>query len=73
MQKLKDMPCISTRIVAELLNKSEQYVRVGLQQGRLPFGVAVKTSSQWSYHISYNLLKDYIGEDIIKKYEESHT
>lgn len=70
--KLKDMPCIPTKIVAELLNKSEQYIRMGLQQERLPFGTAVKTSSQWSYHISYNLLKDYIGEDIIQKYEEKN-
>lgn len=42
MEKLKDMACIPTWIVAELLNKSEQYVRVGLQQNRLPFGTAVK-------------------------------
>lgn len=73
MEKLKDMACIPTWIVAELLNKSEQYVRVGLQQNRLPFGTAVKTSSQWSYHISYNLLKDYVGEERINSYEENKS
>ena len=29
-------------IAAKLMNKSKQFVRVGLQQGKLPFGYAVK-------------------------------
>lgn len=46
---------------AKKLNKSPEFVRVGLQLGRLPFGTAVKTSSKWSYHISEKLLNEYIG------------
>lgn len=46
---------------AAKLNKSEQFVRIGLQLGRLPFGTAVKTSSKWSYHISEKLFEEYIG------------
>lgn len=48
---------------ARMLGKSAQFVRIGLQREILPFGYAVKTSSQWSYHISPKLLNDYIGED----------
>ena len=48
---------------AQLLNKSEQFVRMGLQLERLPFGTAVKTSSKWSYHISDKLFYEYIGGD----------
>lgn len=48
--------------VAKILGKSEQFVRIGLQRNILPFGVAVKTSSKYSYHISPKLLKEYIGE-----------
>lgn len=68
--KLKDMEKIPIPIVADLLGKSQQYVRIGLQNQQLPIGSAVKMSSMWSYHISYELLKNYVGEERIKKYEE---
>lgn len=53
---------ISIKETAKILEKSESFIRVGLQQERLPFGVAVKMSSIWDYHISPKLLKEYIGE-----------
>lgn len=46
---------------AKLLGKSEQFVRVGLQHGVLPFGVAVKMSSKWTYLISEAKVYDYLG------------
>lgn len=46
---------------ARRLNKSQEFIRVGLQQERLPFGTAVKTSSRWSYHISESKFKEYVG------------
>lgn len=49
---------------AKLLNKSEQFVRIGLQRGVLPFGVAVKMSSKYTYHISKAKLEEYLGEEI---------
>lgn len=49
---------------AAKLNKSEQYIRIGLQRDRLPFGTAVQTSSKWSYHISEKLFNEYIGGDL---------
>lgn len=52
---------ISVKEAAEILNKSQQFVRVGLQRQVLPIGTAVKLSSKWTYHISPKLLEDYIG------------
>lgn len=72
MEKLKEMKTIPISVVADLLGKTQQYVRIGLQQQRLPIGSAVKMSSEWTYHISYELLKNYIGEERILKYENEN-
>ena len=45
---------------AKILNVSPQFVRIGLQQQRLPIGTAVKMSTRWTYHISEKKLKEYI-------------
>lgn len=48
---------------AKKLNKSEQYIRIGLQNERLPFGSAVKVSpKRWSYHISEEAFEKYLGK-----------
>ena len=49
---------------AEILNVSPHFVRVAMQQGKLPIGTAIKMSSIWTYHISEKLLHDYCGKDI---------
>ena len=49
---------------AKLLGKSEQFVRIGLQRGVLPFGYAVKMSSKWCYHISDHQIYEYLGKVI---------
>jgi hypothetical protein len=46
---------------AELFEVSEQFIRLGLQRGELPFGHAVKMSSRWSYHISRHKVYQYLG------------
>ena len=56
---------ISIKEAAKLLGKSEMFVRIGLQRGILPIGVAVKTSTKYTYHISPKLLEEYIGNDLI--------
>ena len=48
---------------AKLLGKSEQFVRIGLQRGILPFGYAVKMSSKWTYHISEAKIYEYLGKE----------
>lgn len=47
---------------ARLLGKSQQFVRIGLQRGILPFGYAIKMSSKWTYHISENKVYEYLGK-----------
>lgn len=56
-----DFKNVPVSIAADMLGKSEQFIRIGLQQGILPFGKAVKLSSKYSYHISQKLLEEYIG------------
>ena len=55
---------VTVKEAATRLGKSEQFIRIGLQRGFLPFGVAVKMSSKWTYHISPKKLEEYIGEDL---------
>jgi len=40
---------------AQLLGKSEQFVRIGLRQGRFPWGEAVRMSDRWTYVIYRNV------------------
>ena len=51
---------------AKLLDKSPQFVRIGLQRGVLPFGTAIKMSSKWTYHISEAKVYEYLGESKIQ-------
>lgn len=58
-----DNPNVSIKEAARMLRKSEQFIRVGLQQGILPFGHAVKINgSKYTYHISRKKLNEYIGK-----------
>ena len=47
-----------------LFGKSEQFIRIGLQRGVLPFSYAVKMSSGWTYHISEAKAYEYLGKAI---------
>ena len=49
---------------AKLLDKSPQFVREGLKRGILPFGVAIKMSSKWTYHISEAKVYEYLGKKV---------
>lgn len=51
---------LSVKEAAEMLGKSQMFVRIGLQRGILPIGCAVKTSSRYTYHISKQALTNYI-------------
>lgn len=52
---------ISVAECARRLGKSEQFVRIALQMGAVPFGFAVKNKTMYSYHISPKKLEEYIG------------
>lgn len=52
---------ISVKQAAKLLGVSQQFVRIGLQRGILPFGSAVKLSTRWTYYVSLARLYEYAG------------
>lgn len=53
---------MTPRQAAKIINKSVQYVRLGLQQQRLPFGSAVqKPDGKWSYDIVPIKVYEYAG------------
>ena len=43
---------ITPEDAAAIMGCSAQFVRIGLQRGRLDIGDAVKMSSKWTYNIS---------------------
>jgi hypothetical protein len=57
----KEVMNISVKEAAEIMGKSQQFVRIGLQRGLLTFGTAIKMSSKWTYHIPRNKLFEYLG------------
>lgn len=52
---------VSIKEAATKLGKCEQFVRIALQRGIVPFGFAVKRKTRWSYHISPKKLAEYVG------------
>jgi len=52
---------ISVEHAAELLGASPQFIRIGLQQGILKFGMAVKMSRQWTYVITKQKFEEATG------------
>ncbi len=55
---------------ATILECSPQFVRVAMQEGILPIGVAVQMSSIWTYHISKSKLEEYCGRTLDRDLEE---
>lgn len=55
---------ISVKEAARCMGKSDQFVRIGLQRGLLPFGNAVPgTGNNWNYYINPAKFKEYVGAD----------
>lgn len=53
---------IGTRRAAQCLGKSEQFVRVGLQRGILPFGSAVPgRGRRYNYYVNPAKFREYVG------------
>lgn len=56
---------ITIKQAAALMGKSQQSIRLGLQQKTLPIGSAIKTSkNRWTYYISPKLFSDFTGINI---------
>jgi hypothetical protein len=62
------MKNISIKKAAEEMGKSQEFVRISLQRGTVPFGIAEKLSSKYTYYISPKSFYDYIGKEIPKEY-----
>lgn len=49
---------------AKLMGKTPMFIRMGLRQGRLPFGYAVKMpGGRWSYYINAQQFFQSVGVD----------
>ena len=57
-EELEKLANVSPEVAGKFLGKSAQFIRCGLQSGKLPFGVAIK-AKRWSYHISGEALVYY--------------
>ena len=58
---------VPTCVAAKLIGKSEDYIRWGLQQERLPIGRAVKSmrGNRWNYYVSPQLLSEFTGVTVL--------
>ena len=53
---------LTVKKCAELMGVSEQFIRIGLQKERFPFGFAVQTSDhRWTYFISRSKFEESTG------------
>ena len=52
---------ISVEQAAKLLGASPQFIRIGLQQGKLDLGMAVKMSRNWTYVITKQKFEEKTG------------
>lgn len=60
-----DRERITIKKAAEIMKCSEQFLRVALQQGKLPFGTAVKMSEKnYRYYIYPKNFYEYIGQAV---------
>jgi len=60
--KMNEKKKITVAEAASIMGVSKLYIRVGLREGTLPFGTAVKLSSKWTFHIVPSKFYEYIGQ-----------
>lgn len=53
------MKRITVAEAAKRMGVSQQFVRIGLQRGILPFGHAVKVSGRYTYYITERKFNEY--------------
>lgn len=59
------MKKVSIKQAAKIMGVSPQFIHIGLQTGRLPFGTAVKISSRYTYYINKEKFFAYISGGIV--------
>lgn len=62
-------------IASKFLDTSQQYIRIGLQKERLPFGSAVQVGDKdkWTYQISPGALINWKNGESLKKWFEENA
>lgn len=68
--RLKMNNNVPIKEAAKYMGKSQQFIRIGLQRNHLPFGVAEKLSTKYTYYISPMQFFAYIGKEVPTKYLE---
>ena len=59
---------LSIQRAAELMGVSAQFLRVGIQEGKFPFGTAVKvTGRRYSYYISPARFTEFTGIPVTER------
>lgn len=62
---MKRAKTMSVENAAKIIRKDPQYVRLGLQQGRFPFGTAIqKPNNRWTYNIIAPKVYEYAGIEV---------
>lgn len=56
------MKKITVAKAAMIMGVSQQFIRIGLQKGKLEFGVAVKMSNRYTYYINPEKFNNYIKD-----------
>lgn len=67
MEKLIKGKNVPVNVAAKIMGKSPMFIRIGLQKGILPIGIAFKTNDcheKYDYYISPQLLMEYTGAKI---------
>lgn len=55
---------VSIKKAADLMGISQQFLRVLIQNDKLPFATAVKVKSQYHYYINGKGLAEHIGKTV---------
>lgn len=65
---------LSINKAAELMGVSPQFIRVGLQKEKLPFGYAIRMSNKkYTYFISKQKFTEYTGIPVEEKNEKDNA
>lgn len=58
---------ITIKQASKLTGMPEQFIRLGLQQNKIPFGIAVMNKKEFSYYISKTQLEEYLKRKITRE------
>jgi hypothetical protein len=69
MSKLEQK--ITVPEAAKIMGVTPMFLRIGLRNGKFPFGTAIKFRKRWSYYINPERFEKWMaGEDLGKEEEE---